>query len=75
MTGKARFIFPVVMAFMMAFLVSGVITFVNLGLAPDFAARWLRAFTIAWPTAACVAFFAMPLARKVTLAIVDRIGE
>ena len=75
MTGKARFIFPVVMAFMMAFLVSGVITFVNLGFAPDFFARWLRAFAIAWPSAAFVAFFALPLARWATMAIVKRIGE
>jgi hypothetical protein len=75
MTGKARFIFPVVMAFMMAFLVSAVITFVNLGFAPDFLSRWLRAFLIAWPSAAVVAFFALPLARGVTMAIVKRIGE
>jgi hypothetical protein len=75
MTGKARFIFPVVMAFMMALLVSGVITFVNLGPAPDFFARWLRAFSIAWPTAAVVAFFAMPVARLVTAEIIKRIGE
>ncbi|MBX9909085.1 MAG: DUF2798 domain-containing protein [Beijerinckiaceae bacterium] len=75
MTGKARFIFPIVMAFMMAFLVSGVITLVNLGFAPDFFARWMRAFAIAWPSAAVVAFFALPLARWVTMAIVERIGE
>lgn len=75
MTGKARFIFPIVMAFMMAFLVSGVITLVNLGFAPDFFARWMRAFVIAWPSAAFVAFFALPLARWATMAIVKRIGE
>lgn len=75
MTGKARFIFPVVMAFMMAFLVSAVITFVNLGFSPDFLSRWMHAFTIAWPSAAVVAFFALPLARRVTAEIVKVIGE
>ncbi|AMJ63103.1 DUF2798 domain-containing protein [Bosea sp. PAMC 26642] len=75
MTGKARFIFPVVMAFMMAFVVSAVITFVNLGFAPDFLSRWMRAFAIAWPSAAFVAFFALPVARAITAAIVERIGE
>lgn len=75
MTGKARFVFPVVMAFMMALLVSAVITFVNLGFAPDFLSRWMRAFSVAWPTAAVVAFFAMPLARRATSAIIDRLGE
>jgi hypothetical protein len=75
MTGKARFIFPVVTAFMMAFLVSGVITFVNLGATADFLARWMHGFAIAWPSAALAAFVAMPLARRTTAAIVRLIGE
>ena len=75
MTGKARFICLVVMAFMMAFPVSGVITFVDLGFAPDFFSRWMRAFAIAWPSAAFVALFALPLARRATMVIVKRIGE
>jgi hypothetical protein len=75
MTGKARFIFPIVMALMMAFLVSAMITFANLGFASDFFSRWMRAFAIAWQSAAFVAFFALRLARWATLAIVQRIGD
>jgi hypothetical protein len=74
MEGKARFIFPVTMAFFMALLMTGVITFVNLGLVGDFIWQWMRAFVIAWPLASCVAFVAVPLARRITAAIVKMIG-
>ena len=70
MEGKARFIFPVTMAFFMALLMTGVITFVNLGLVRDFIWQWMRAFVIAWPLASCVAFVAVPLARRITAGIV-----
>jgi Protein of unknown function (DUF2798) len=70
----ARFIFPVTMAFFMALLMTGVITFVNLGLVRDFLWQWMRAFAIAWPLASCVAFVAVPLARRITGVIVKAIG-
>jgi predicted PurR-regulated permease PerM len=75
MTGKARFIFPVLMAGVMAFLMTALVTWLNLGLPPDFVAHWLRAFVIAWPCAAVAAFVAIPLARRATAAIVAVIGE
>jgi hypothetical protein len=74
MDGKARYIFPVVMAFFMALLMTGVITFINLGLTGDFLAQWLKAFAVAWPLASLVAFLAVPLARRITAAIVGAIG-
>jgi energy-converting hydrogenase Eha subunit A len=66
MEGKARFIFPVLMAGVMAFLMSALITALNLGLPPDFVVRWMKAFVIAWPAATIAAFIAIPIARKVT---------
>jgi hypothetical protein len=71
----ARFIFPITMAFFMALLMTGVITFVNLGLPRDFLFQWMKAFVIAWPLASCVAFIAVPLARRITGAIVKLIGS
>jgi Protein of unknown function (DUF2798) len=70
----ARFIFPVTMAFFMALLMTGVITFVNLGLPRDFFFQWMKAFVIAWPLASCVAFVAVPLARRITGMIMKVIG-
>ncbi len=75
MTGKARFIFPILMSGVMAFLMTALVTFLNLGFPPDFVARWLRAFAIAWPCAAVAAFIAIPLARRGTGFIVSIIGE
>jgi len=74
MEGKARFIFPVVMAFFMALLMTAVVTFINLGLSADFISRWMKAFIVAWPLASLVAFIAVPLARRITGAIVKAIG-
>jgi hypothetical protein len=74
MEGKARFIFPVVITAMIVFVVSAVVTWNNIGFAVDFVSRWLTAFVIGWPVAAVTAFFAFPLARKITLALAGRMG-
>ena len=52
MQGKAKFIFPVLMAGVMAFLMTGLVTWLNLGFPADFLKRWMTAFIIAWPCAA-----------------------
>ncbi|MFN3671170.1 MAG: DUF2798 domain-containing protein [Bosea sp. (in: a-proteobacteria)] len=75
MTGKARFIFPVLMAGVMAFLMTALVTYLNLGFPADFLARWMKAFAIAWPCAALAAFIAIPLARRATGFIVSIVGE
>ncbi len=75
MEGKSRFIFPVAMAFFMAFLMTFVVTFMNLGFPANFVAQWMKAFAVAWPLASCVAFVAVPLARRITAAIVGVIGN
>ncbi|MDP3342064.1 DUF2798 domain-containing protein [Frigidibacter sp.] len=75
MTGKARFIFPILMAGIMAFLMTALVTWLNLGLPPDFIRHWLAAFAIAWPCAAATAFVAIPVARRATGLIIRVIGE
>jgi len=73
MDGKARIVFPIVITAIIVFVVSGVVTFVNIGLRPGFVAQWLRAFAIGWPVATIVAFIAIPHARRLTQWIVARI--
>ena len=73
MEGKARFVFPIVITAIIVFVVSGVVTFFNIGLRADFVPRWLSAFLIGWPVAAVIAFFALPFARVVTQRIVNLI--
>jgi hypothetical protein len=71
---KARFIFPVMISALIVFVVSGVVTFSNIGLRADFVPRWLKAFATGWPVAAALAFFAIPHVRRATDAIVRMIN-
>lgn len=75
MDGKARYIFPALLSGVMAFLMTSVVTYLNVGAPPDFVARWLWAFIIAWPLAYVAALIAAPLARYGTariLSLLDR---
>ena len=73
MKGKARFIFPVIISALIVFVVSGVVTFTNIGLRADFVPRWLKAFMTGWPVAAVLAFVAIPYVRRATEVIVRMI--
>ena len=44
MEGKARFAFPVVITAIIVFVVSGAVTFFNIGWRNDFVMRWWSAF-------------------------------
>ena len=73
MEGKARFIFPVIISALIVFVVSGVVTFTNIGLRAEFVPRWLKAFVTGWPVAAVLAFIAIPYVRRATEVIVRMI--
>ena len=70
MDGKAKYIFPVLITAIIVFVVSGVVTFPNIGFRHDFVVRWLSAFIVGWPVAAVTAFIAIPFVRRATLGIV-----
>ncbi len=73
MQDKARFIQPVIVAAVMAFLMTALITFINLGLPPDYLWRWMIAFAIAWPFATIAAFIAIPIAKRATAFIIEKL--
>jgi hypothetical protein len=73
MDGKARFIFPVIITAIIVFVVSGVVTWTNIGFRADFVPRWLSAFIVGWPVAAATAFVAIPFVRRMTMRIVAMI--
>ncbi len=52
----ARMILAALMTAVMVFMVTLIVTFINLGLPPDFLTQWARAYFIAWPVAATTAF-------------------
>ena len=59
MEGKARFVFPVVITAIIVLVVSGAVTFFNIGWRNDFVIRWWSALAI-WPIAAITAYLAIP---------------
>jgi Protein of unknown function (DUF2798) len=75
MQGKARYIFAAIQSGIMAFLMTAIITGLNLGFPPDYVARWLKAFVIAWPCAFVAALVARPFAQAGTEAIVARLDK
>ena len=70
MDAKGRFILGVVMSSMMVFMVTLLVTYLNLGLRQDFLLQWAKAYVIAWPVAAATAFLVMPFAQRTTQRIV-----
>jgi hypothetical protein len=64
-------VFGLFMAVFMSFLMSGAITAINIGFPPDYLARWMRswglAFTLAYPAILIVA----PMARRLALHFVE----
>ena len=73
MEGKARLVFPVMITAIIAFVVSGALTFFNIGWRDDFVMRWWSAFATGWPIAASTAYLAIPFARSLTQRIVAAI--
>jgi len=70
---KHRFhlVFSLFMGAMMIFLMTFVITMVNVGVVSDFVARWARAFLIAYVVGVPVIYFLAPAARRLTARVVE----
>lgn len=66
---------PILLAFFtslfMSFLMSMIITLVNIGPQPDFLTRWMHAFALAFPVAFPSIILVLPLARKLVARLVD----
>jgi hypothetical protein len=74
MDRTSRLVLALVMSAAMALMVTLLVTYLNLGLRPDFVLIWLKAYIIAWPIAAATAYLFMPLARRMTEQIVGLIN-
>jgi len=71
MDAKTRFILSAVMSSMMVFMVTLIVTYLNLGFRHDFLLQWAKAYFIAWPIAATTGFLVMPMARRATDRIIS----
>lgn len=63
---KFHLVFSRVMGALMIFIMTFVITLVNVGWSPQFLLTWLKAFGIAYVVGVPVIFFLAPIARKHT---------
>jgi hypothetical protein len=61
------------MSSIMVFMVTLLVTYLNLGFVPDFLLQWVKAYFIAWPVAAGTAFTIMPACRRLTDRVVARL--
>lgn len=66
---------PTLLAFFTSLFMSGlmsmVITVLNIGLPPDFLARWLHAFVLAFSIAFPAILLVLPMAKRLVMALVD----
>lgn len=69
----ARLILSLLMSSVMVLMVTLLVTFLNLGLAPNFVMQWAKAYLIAWPVAAATGFVVMPPARRLTDRIIAKL--
>ena len=74
MQHKARFIMAAAQSSMMVLMVTLVATYLNLGLPHDFVLQWAKAFVVAWPVAAGMAYLVTPMARRFTEHVMHRTG-
>jgi len=64
---RTRMIFAFLMSFLMTVIMSGWITWLNIGLHPEYVARWARAFLAAWPAAFVAVMTIAPMVQRLTL--------
>jgi hypothetical protein len=75
MDAKDRFILAALMSAMMVFMVTMLVTYLNLGLRADFLLQWVKADVIAWPVAATTVFLVMPMAKRANGRIVAMLED
>jgi len=69
---RLRCVFAVLMSLLMTLLMSAWVTWLNIGLHPDFLLRWRHAFLAAWPVAFCAVMLCAPAVQQASRVIVLR---
>jgi len=70
---KFRLIFSLIMSLLLSSIMSGWVSYLNLGLVEGFSSYWLNAFISAWPAAALIAFFTGPEIQKFAKHLADKL--
>lgn len=70
-----RFCFALCMSLVLSFLMSGWVTFINLGASAGFIGAWSHAFLLAWPAAFVISLGLGGVIGRLANALANRIGE
>ncbi|HBF06943.1 MAG: hypothetical protein CMD81_15925 [Gammaproteobacteria bacterium] len=70
---KHRFIFALLMSFVLTFFMSAWVTYINIGLIEGFREYWINAWLLAWPAAGLISFIAAPRIHRVSLSIAKKL--
>lgn len=67
---RLRFIFALLMSGLMSMLMTGWVSWLNLGMGPHFAGHWARAFVAAWPAAFAIVLALGPAVQRASQRLV-----
>jgi hypothetical protein len=71
---RFRWLFAVLMSLQMSLLMTGWVTWVNLGLGPRFLSHWAHAFLLAWPAACLIVLLTGPLVQQLCRQMLKRLA-
>lgn len=63
-TLRMRVVFALLMSLLMSSLMSGWVTWLNLGMSADFLPHWQHAFVAAWPAAFTIVMLCGPMVHR-----------
>ena len=72
---KFRLLSSAIMSLTLASLMTGWVTWLNIGLQADFLPRWRHAFFAAWPVAFCAVMLFAPRVQLMSRSIVARLAS
>ena len=61
---RLRIIHSGLMSFFLALFMTAWVTYINLGVTPEYFTNWFTSFIFAWPAAFCIAFSIGPTVTK-----------
>ncbi len=70
---RLRWVFALLMSLQMSLLMTGWVTWVNLGFGPQFLTRWLHAFVLAWPAACVIVLLTAPSVQRFSQRLLARL--
>lgn len=69
MNAKTIIVTQIIMTFLMALSMSGIMLYIAIGSTPDFLTIWMKQFIVAWPIAFVMTNLMWPISNKIARAI------